>query len=414
MHFEIVTLFPEMFDSFLRASLLGKAIAAGVVGVTFVNPRDFTADKHRSVDDAPYGGGAGMVMRAEPLVAAIEAAVAARGPAHRVLLTPAGAPLTHARARALAAMPRVLLVCGRYEGVDERVRELAIDEEISVGDYVLSGGEVAAMAVIDAVARLVPGVLGDPASVEEESFAHGLLEAPCYTRPPELRGLRVPDVLLSGDHGKIRAWRDAAARARTRRVRPDLVAGDAAARTYACLVHHPVLDKDGQIVTTAVTNLDIHDIARASRTFGLAGYFVVTPIELQRQLVARIVGHWTTGAGRESTTKRTEALELVSIVPALADAAAAVTARHRDPPFVAATGSRLRPGSIGPAELLRRVGSRPLLLLFGTGWGLAPEIFVNAHAVLDPIAGGGEYNHLSVRSAVAIILDRLFGFRERF
>jgi tRNA (guanine37-N1)-methyltransferase len=414
MQFEVITLFPEMFESFLRASLLGKAIASGLLGVTFTNPRDFTTDKHRSVDDAPYGGGAGMVMRAEPLVAAIEAVTAARGPARRVLLTPAGSPLTHDRVRALSGHPRVLLVCGRYEGIDERVRQLAIDEELSIGDFVLSGGEVAAMAVIDAVSRLVPGVLGDPASAEEESFARGLLEAPCYTRPPELRGLRVPEVLLSGDHGKIRAWREAEGRSRTRRTRPDLLPDETAARTYVCLLHHPVLDKEGQVVTTAVTNLDIHDIARASRTFGLAGYFVVTPIELQQKLVARIVGHWTEGAGREHTTKRTEALELVSIVPALADAIARVTERHGVAPYVAATGARPRPDVISPPELLQRAGSRPLLLLFGTGWGLASDVFMNVDSVLAPIAGAGEYNHLSVRSAVAIILDRLLGFRERF
>src|SRR5262249_26800590 len=251
-------------------------------------------------------------------------------------------------------------------------------------------------------------------SAEEESFARGLLEAPCYTRPPELRGLRVPEVLLSGDHARIRAWREAEGRARTRRVRPDLVADEIAARTHVCLLHHPVLDKDGQVVTTAITNLDIHDIARASRTFGLAGYFVVTPIEAQRALVARIVGHWTEGAGREHTTKRTEALELVTIVPALADAIARVAERHGAAPHVAATGARPRPGAVPSAELLRRAGSRPLLLLFGTGWGLAPDIFLSVDSVLDPILGAGEYNHLSVRSAVAIILDRLFGFRERF
>jgi tRNA (guanine37-N1)-methyltransferase len=223
MQFEIVTIFPEMFASFLGAGVLGRAVAAGVVEVRLTNPRDFTTDRHRSVDDTPYGGGVGMVMRVEPLVAAIEAAVAARGPARRILLSPAGAPLVQARVRALAAEPRLLLVCGRYEGVDERVRALAIDEELSIGDFVLSGGEVAAMAVVDAVSRHVPGVLGEPASIEEESFAGDLLEAPCYTRPAEFRGLAVPEVLLSGHHEKIRAWRAAEARARTERVRPDLI-----------------------------------------------------------------------------------------------------------------------------------------------------------------------------------------------
>jgi tRNA (guanine37-N1)-methyltransferase len=224
IHFEVITIFPEMFASFLEGSLLGKAIAAGLVTVSFTDPRDFAHDKHRSVDDAPYGGGVGMVMKAPPLVEAIEAAIAARGPAHRVLLTPAGRPFTQAVAAELAARPRVILVCGRYEGIDDRVRALAIDEELSLGDFVLSGGEPAAMTIIDAVARLIPGVLGDLASTEEESFGpEGLLEHPQYTRPPEYRGLSVPEVLLSGDHAKIRRWRRAEAEARTRARRPDLV-----------------------------------------------------------------------------------------------------------------------------------------------------------------------------------------------
>src|SRR5262249_36782819 len=157
--FEVVTLFPEMFGSFLAAGLLGKAVADGGVAVTFTNPRDFAVDKHKSVDDAPYGGGVGMLMRVEPLVAAVQPAVHSRGRAHRVLMTPGGRRLDQAGVRALAARPRVLLVCGRYEGIDERVRELVIDEELSIGDFVLMGGEVAAMAIIDAAARFVPGVL---------------------------------------------------------------------------------------------------------------------------------------------------------------------------------------------------------------------------------------------------------------
>ena len=224
MEIEVVTLFPEMFASFLAASLLGKAAARGLVRVHLTNPRDHTHDRHRSVDDAPYGGGVGMILRAPPLVETVEAITAARGAAHRVLLTPAGAPLTQERVRALVLLPRLLLVCGRYEGIDERVRELVIDEELSLGDFILSGGEVAAMAVIDAVARYVPGVLGDAESTTEESFSSGLLEFPQYTRPAEYRGLPVPEVLLGGDHEKVRAWRRAQALARTQARRPDLYA----------------------------------------------------------------------------------------------------------------------------------------------------------------------------------------------
>jgi hypothetical protein len=183
-----------------------------------------------------------------------------------------------------------------------------------------------------------------------------------------------------------------------------------AAQSYVALVHHPVLEKSGRVVTTAVTNLDIHDIARAARTFGLAGYFVVTPIAAQRQLVAQIVGHWTDGAGRAHNDKRTDALSLVHIVPALADAVAAI-----GDPFVIATGARPRSGTVGYGALrtARASDNRPNLLIFGTGWGLADEVFLGAHAVLEPIRGAGQYNHLSVRSAVAIVLDRLFGPPEK-
>ncbi len=222
MQFEVVTLFPEMFNSVLAASLLGKAIGSGVLDIVFTNPRDFAEDKHRSVDDSPYGGGAGMVMAAPPIAAAIES-VLARGPAHRVALCPTGAPLTQAIVGRLATQPRVLLLCGRYEGFDERVRGL-VDEEISLGDFVMTGGELAAMAIIDAVARRLPGVLGNAESPLDESFEAGLLEYPHYTRPPIFRGQSVPEVLISGDHARIRRWRRKQSLLRTRERRPDLFA----------------------------------------------------------------------------------------------------------------------------------------------------------------------------------------------
>jgi len=223
MELEVITLFPEMFASFLEGSLLGKACAAGTIRVHFTNPRDHAAGKYRQTDDTPYGGGVGMVMKPEPLVAAMEAVAQARGPAHRVLLTPQGAPLTQARVRALAARPRVLLCCGRYEGIDERVHAFC-DEEIALGDYVLSGGEVAAMVVIEAVTRLCPGVLGKEESAVDESFTAGLLEYPQYTRPAEFRGAAVPEVLVSGNHERIRRWRRLQALLRTRARRPELFA----------------------------------------------------------------------------------------------------------------------------------------------------------------------------------------------
>jgi tRNA (guanine37-N1)-methyltransferase len=222
MHFHIVTLFPELFASVIDASMLKKGRERGALQFTFHDVRRFATDKHRVTDDTPYGGGQGMVMKPEPLAAAIAAAGSGAGRPHRVLLCPQGAVLDQTRARALAARDALVLVCGRYEGIDERVRA-HVDEELSVGDYVLSGGEIAALVVIDAVARLVPGVLGCAQSAEEESFRGGLLEYPQYTRPPEFDGAAVPDILLSGDHQAIARWRRHESLRRTWERRPDLL-----------------------------------------------------------------------------------------------------------------------------------------------------------------------------------------------
>jgi len=224
MQFDILTLFPDMFTGPLTESILKRAAQAGQISIDVHDIRAYTTDKHHSADDAPYGGGAGMVMKPEPLVAAIEAA-RQRNPGARVLLlSPQGRRFTQAVAEELAAQPALILVCGRYEGVDERVAGF-IDGELSLGDFVLTGGEPAALAVIDAVARLLPGALGNEESARNESFSEGLLEGPQYTRPAEFRGLKVPEVLLSGDHAKIAQWRREQSVLRTQERRPDLLRG---------------------------------------------------------------------------------------------------------------------------------------------------------------------------------------------
>jgi len=221
--FELVTLFPEMFDGLLVTTVIGKAIAAGTVAVHRTNPRDFGLGNYRQVDDTPYGGGPGMIMRVEPIAAALDAIATARGPSHRVLLTPRGRRFDQDLARALAARPRVTLVCGRYEGVDERVASL-VDDQICIGDFVLAGGELAAAVVLEATARLVPGVLGCGLSAGDESFTSGRLEYPQWTRPADWNGQVVPPVLLSGDHKAIAGWRRRASVRLTRALRPDLLA----------------------------------------------------------------------------------------------------------------------------------------------------------------------------------------------
>jgi len=222
--FEVVTLFPELFDGVLSASLLGRAIAAGLVAVERTNPRDFAPGKHRSVDDTPYGGGPGMILRVEPFAAALAHIEAARGVARKILLSPQGALLDQQKVQSLSGLRRIVLVCGRYEGFDERVGSVLCDEELSIGDYVLAGGELAALVVIEAVARLLPGVLGCGQSIVDESFSQGRLEYPQWTRPLTFQGHTVPPVLLSGNHQEISAWRGREALRRTARRRPDLLA----------------------------------------------------------------------------------------------------------------------------------------------------------------------------------------------
>ncbi len=218
MRIDVFTIFPGILEGPLRESLLGKAVASGVISVDVHDLRDWTTDRHRSVDDEAYGGGPGMVMRPEPVFAAVESLDPDRG---RVLvMSPAGRPLDQALVRELAAEPHVTIVCGRYEGIDERVAEGLPAEEVSIGDYVVSGGEVAALVVIEAVTRLVPGVLGNEASHEHDSFDEpGVVDHPHYTRPREFRGMSVPDVLLSGDHARIDAWRRGAAASKAARTR---------------------------------------------------------------------------------------------------------------------------------------------------------------------------------------------------
>jgi tRNA (guanine37-N1)-methyltransferase len=226
MRFDILTLFPDMFPGYLGQSLLKRAIDSGLVEVCLHDIRNWTEDKHNKIDDRPYGGGPGMVLMVEPVVACIEAVrPMAEDGGHLVMLTPQGRPLNQAGVERLAQHKRLLLLCGRYEGFDERVRLVLQPEEISIGDYVLNGGEVAAMVIVDAVIRLVPGVLGDAQSSQYDSFstASRLLEFAQYTRPREFRGLQVPEVLLSGDHGEIARWREEDSRQRTQERRADLL-----------------------------------------------------------------------------------------------------------------------------------------------------------------------------------------------
>ena len=242
MHIDVLSLFPDMFSGYLRESILKRAQEAGLLTVLLHNIRDYAAGKHRVTDEPPYGGGGGMVLKPEPIFTAVEAILPPDTTAPIILLTPQGETFSHAVAQELALEPRLLLLCGRYEGIDERVRQHLVTREISIGDYVLTGGELAAMVVIDAVARLIPGVLGAADAAEQDSHASGLLEGPHYTRPESFRGWSVPEVLRSGHAANILRWRREQALRRTWERRPDL------------LTHAPLTDKDRQFLASLVEN----------------------------------------------------------------------------------------------------------------------------------------------------------------
>ncbi len=418
--FTVITIFPHMLDSALGHSILKIAQEKGLLQVDRVDLRSYAHDRHHMTDDYPYGGGQGMVMKPEPLVAAIEDARHKNPNAQVILLAPQGRVFTQAEAARLAQEKEIVLICGRYEGIDERVKAF-VDEELSIGDYTLSGGEPAANIVIDAVARLIPGVLGNENSPLDESFSNGLLEYPQYTRPEEFRGMKVPEVLLCGDHERIRQWRQQQSIELTRARRPDMLASVAAvneskppseapkADVYVALLHYPVYDKNHQVVTTAVTNMDIHDISRSGRTYGVRGFYVVTPVKALQKLALKIIDHWETGHGSQYNVTRKQALEITRIANSLDDAVIDIERETGEKPAIILTSARpmANPTSFTALRDMLKKKARPFLIIFGTGWGLTETIFSQADYVLEAIEGYTDYNHLSVRSAAAIILDRL-------
>lgn len=411
-----------MFSSPMSHSILSKAQEKGMISIRLVDLRGYATDRHRITDDYPYGGGQGMVMKPEPLVAAIEDARRSLKNPRVILLSPQGKVFNQREAHRLAQAQELVLICGRYEGIDERVKNF-VDEELSIGDYTLSGGEVPAMVVIDTVARLIPGVLGNRQSSQEDSFSNGLLEYPQYTRPEEFRDLKVPKVLLSGDHNRIMNWRREASLKTTQERRPDLlntapltpedqnILGDVSNRLYLALLHYPVYDKNGQVVTSAITNMDIHDIARSGRTYGIRRFYVVTQVKALQKLALKIINHWEKGYGSQYNQTRKEALALVRLKDTLDNVIIDVEKESGSIPRKVVTSARANAGRTSFRKLRETLkkDTKPFLLLLGTGWGLTDAVVAQSDYILEAIEGGTDYNHLSVRSAAAIILDRLLG-----
>lgn len=421
--YSILTHFPEIFEPFTRSTLISKAITNSILSVDSTPYRKYAINTHGQVDDTPVGGGGGMLLRPEALDSALKDVRSKEMKSKVVVFTPRGRPLTQALVREILGSEedlQLVLVCPRYEGLDERFCEAEVDYEVSVGDCIYMGGEVPALAFLEASARLVPGVLGNHESVEEESFELGGVEYPQYTKPRVYRGRHVPETLLSGNHAQIEKYRREQSVEDTSLRRPDLLPNslerlplrsEAKPPIYLALIHSPVVDKQGGIVTSSITNLDVHDIARSVRTFDLDGYYIAHPSKTLRRLIERICLHWAEGRGLEYNPNRSEALSLINIVSGFDDVVSSIEEKHGVLPRVVATSARPGERTIDYQSFrgLLPAIRQPLLFLFGTAWGLHSSLVDRAEYRLDPIYGPADYNHLSVRSAVAIILDRLFG-----
>jgi tRNA (guanine37-N1)-methyltransferase len=415
--FEYITLFPEIFEGFFAKGLLSRAIAEEKVNVRTTQLRDFAINTHGQVDDNPYGGGSGMVLRVESGAAAIRVARARYSKSKVILLTPRGKvfnqKLAHALAKEVEGETSLIFLCTRYEGVDERIAENFVDEQICIGDYILMGGEIPSMVLTEAIVRLLPGVLGNPDSPEHESFEDEELEHAQYTKPQEFEKLEVPEALLTGHHAEIEKYRAKERKRDTAKRRPDLITAPISplGELSMALIHYPVLNKRGDIVASSITNIDLHDMARSAKTFGIEHFYAAHPTRAMRKLSENICRHWSEGYGLTYNPNRSEALAIISIVPEFEDILLSIEERTGRIPRVVATTARKSatsiPYSAFRAELL--TSDTPHLLIFGTGWGLAPQLMERADVILDPVIGPGEYNHLSVRAATAIILDKLLG-----
>lgn len=422
--FHLISIFPEFFSSPLCTSLLGKAIQKNLVSVSLHNPRDYAKNPHRHVDDAPFGGGPGMIIQPQPVA---EAIAMLPKPGKIILMSPAGKQLTPRLSRKLAQEENLTIICGRYEGVDARLQEIYPIEEIAFGETILNGGETAALAVMESVARFIPGFMHQPESLENESLSAGLLEYPQYTRPEKWGDKKVPEVLLSGNHKKIAEWRRQMSLTKTLMTRPELldvaplshqdreylstIPRLRAARNLSfCLVHAPIKLDKGKTGISSLTNLDIHDISRISHAYGMGPFYILTPLQDQLSLAETIIWHWTKGPGSISNPDRAQALRIAQPVASFENLAEEAKNYYgEDPIYLVA--SAVWPKKHDPVtfkDILKICQAKPAIILLGTAGGLDLKSLPMEFLHMRPLRFLDQ-NHLSVRGAAAIIADRILG-----
>ena len=426
----MLTVFSELYKPFVSTSIIKRAQDNGLVSIDIDEFFSFVEPKER-IDAPTFGHGPGMIIKPVVIQKAIESKEQQVGKAFKIFFSPQGTKLDQTVVASIAQKAQeaghLMLVAGRYEGMDARVEQEYADMTISVGDFVLMGGDIAALAVLESVLRFVPGVVGKSESVADESFSGAFVEYPHYTEPVVWKGHEVPEVIRSGNHAAMKKWRmNEAARKtvchhfdwlRSRNLADDELhlAQKYIPHHYTALMHTDVLISDDKKQgTTSVTSLDIHDIARSSKTYGVKGYFIVTPLLDQQKIVRRLLDFWMSD-GIEYNMSRHEAVKQVAVAGSLDEVVATIEAIEGKKPLVIATSAR----EVAHPQIIsfydqEKVWAleRPVLFIFGTGRGLTQERLETADFLLKPVKAFSEYNHLSVRSAVAIILDRWLGINE--
>lgn len=432
MNISLITVFPELYDAFLKTSLIGRSQQNGLVHYDIASFFSYVKPKER-IDSPTFGPGPGMLLRPDLIQKFVEEKDALYGRSFKIFFSPQGQKLDQPLLRVIAQKAQetehLMLLPARYEGMDERVEQEYADIVISLGDFVIMAGDLPAMVLLEGVVRLLPGVVGNQESIERESFSGPFVDYPEYTMPVVWKDREVPEIVRSGNHEKIAQWREERAAQKTIKYHFDWLRSQQLTAKqlhvtqsilpshYCVLMHDEILLPGDQIGTTSVTSLDIHDIARSACTYGLKGYFLVTPLLDQQKITNRLLEFWKTGIGVEYNTNRHEAVRKVSVMDSLDKALEEIEKLEGKKPLLIATSARANEKG---APLLSYYDQsevwqhdRPVLLIFGTGRGLAPSVIERCDFLLLPLEGFSDFNHLSVRSAAAIIFDRWLGINPK-
>lgn len=443
MKISIITVFPQIHESFLNVSLIARAVEKGLVEFNLVKISDFVAVKER-IDEPTCGPGSGMIIKPEVIKDVIQSCEQKWGKGFKIFFSPQGKKLNQNILKELSKTifknnseesstnstvknNHIILVCSRYEGMDARVEEFYADFVLSIGDYVLMGGDLPAQVFLEGFLRLVPGIVGKQESVEKESFSSAFLDYPEYGLPVEWEEKKVPEVVLSGNHAQIEKWRNEKAAEKTVYNRFDWfstsnpnkeevsLAKEFIPNHYVALMHTEILVSKDKVGNNSITSLDIHDIARSSATYGIENYFVVTPLEDQQKILKNFLDFWKSKEGKEYNLSRFNAVEKVIAAINFDDVVSKIREKEGIDPLIITTSARPVGGKqidfYSQSKIFKL--KRPVLIVFGTGHGLSESIIQKSDFVLCPINGMTDYNHLSVRSAAAIVLDRWLGLNSK-